>query len=91
MPFGKGAEEPRQRRQIARIEGKAIAPLLDQVRSAATAIGNQHRQAAGHSFIHHQPPLLNGACMNKRTGERVVSGKFAVLLETGEQNVFVQM
>src|SRR5438034_10021332 len=31
-PFSKGAEEPSERRRIARIEGKAVAPVLDQIR-----------------------------------------------------------
>src|SRR5438552_15259101 len=47
MPLGKGAEEPRQRRQIARIEGKTFSALLDQVWRAAAALGKVHRQSDG--------------------------------------------
>ena len=66
------------------------AARVDQIRRAAAALGDDHRQACGHRFVHHQPPLLRGARVHEGPGEAIVGRQLVILLEARHMHAVLQ-
>lgn len=68
------------------VKSEPVDGIMDQIAGAPASVGNQDGQSGSHCLIDDQPPLFDGAGVDKGFCAGVIHGQFAVLLEAWQED-----